>query len=402
MRALRIAMVSHTYPYLEESYAGQFIHELASTLVKLGHQVHSVIPLPSCAHRGKMNGVHLEFYKTRDKISYGQADNEYIKAPKLAVALSLSRAIIKLLKVVKKHDIDVIHAHWAVPMGFVSSIVKLMTDKPLVITTHGRDVYLDPEAGAIVPELWYARPFIRFALRQANRVISVSQDCRSHALAAGAPSNKTRVIYNGVDARHFSPKKRNERIRQLLGISDSAKLVLFVGSLRSYKGVDILIQAMSLVLESEPSAVAVIIGDGPQKEELIVLRDLLGLQKTVIFAGSVPNSEIVSYENECDVLVLPSRRESFGIAAVEAMACAKPVIGTKVGGLKEIIDDGQTGIAVEPDNYPQLARAILQILEDKSHAQRLGERARRKVEAEFDWTEIAHQTVRLYSEALEK
>jgi N-acetyl-alpha-D-glucosaminyl L-malate synthase BshA len=309
--------------------------------------------------------------------------------------------MIKLSQVVREHNIDVIHAHWAVPMGFVSSIVKLVTDKPLVITTHGRDVYVDPEAGAIVPELWYVRPFLRFALRRANRVISVSQDCRRHAIAAGAPSDRIRVIYNGVDAKRFSPRKSNKHIRQVLGVSDSAQLVLFVGSLRRYKGVDVLIRAMSRVVESEPSAVAVIIGNGPQKEKLIALRDLLGLQKAVIFAGLVPNSEIVSYQNECDVFLLPSRRESFGIAAVEAMACAKPVIGTKVGGLKEVIEGGRTGVLVEPGNYLQLARAIIQVLEDKSYARRLGENGRRKVEAEFDWKKIARRTLSLYSEVLE-
>jgi N-acetyl-alpha-D-glucosaminyl L-malate synthase BshA len=401
VRALRIAIISHAYPYLEESHAGQFVHELASTLVKLGHQVYSVIPLPSFDHRGEMDSVHLEFYETRDRVSYGRADNEYIKTPKVAVALSLGRAMIKLYQVVREHDIDVIHAHWAVPMGFVSSLVKLMTDKPLVITTHGRDVYVDPEAGAIVPELWYVRPFLRFALRQADRVISVSQDCRRHTVAAGASPDRTSVIYNGVDAKRFSPIESNEHIRQILGVSDAARLVLFVGSLRSYKGVDVLIRAMPLVLESEPLAVVVIIGSGPQKKDLIALRDRLGLQKAVIFAGSIPNSEIVSYENECDVFVLSSRRESFGIAAVEAMACAKPVIGTKVGGLKEVIDDGQTGILVEPNNSEQLAKAILQVLEDKSYAQRLGENARRKVEAKFDWVKIARRTINLYGDVLE-
>jgi N-acetyl-alpha-D-glucosaminyl L-malate synthase BshA len=394
-------MISHAYPYLEESHAGQFVHELASTLVELGHQVYSVIPLPACDHRTEMDGVHLQFYKTKDHVSYGRANNEYIKTPKLSVAFSLVRAVIKLRQVVREQDIDVIHAHWTVPMGFVSSIVKLMTDKPLVITTHGRDVYVDPEAGAIVPELWYVRPFLRFALRRADRVVSVSKDCRCHAIAAGAPSDRIRVIYNGVDAEWFSPLKSNDRIRQILGVSASAKLVLFVGSLRSYKGVDVLIRAMSLVSKSEPLAVAVIIGDGPQEEELMALRDRLGLQKVVIFAGSVPNSELVFYENECDVFVLPSRRESFGIAAVEAMSCAKPVIGTRVGGLKEVIDDGQTGAVVEPNNYSQLAKAILQILDDESYAQLLGESARRKVETEFDWLEIARRTLSLYSEMLE-
>jgi N-acetyl-alpha-D-glucosaminyl L-malate synthase BshA len=349
-----------------------------------------------------MDGVHLEFYRARDHVSYGRASNEHVKTPKMSVALSLAGAMIKLRQIVTERDIDVIHAHWAVPMGFVASLVKASTDTPLVTTTHGRDVYVNPEAGAIVPKLWYVRPFLRFALRRADRVIAVSRDCRRHALAAGAPSKSVRVLYNGVDTGRFRPDASNTaEIRHLLGVPESAKLILFVGSLMQYKGVDVLIRAIPVVLDSDPSAMVVIIGTGPQREDLMALRDSLGLHETVILAGFIPNSELADYENACEVLVLPSRRESFGIAALEAMACAKPVIGTRRGGLKETIDHEKTGLLVDPDDPRQLASAILRILNDERLAQYLGASGRRKVEAEFDWVSVANRTVALYREALE-
>jgi N-acetyl-alpha-D-glucosaminyl L-malate synthase BshA len=349
-----------------------------------------------------MNGVHLEYYQASDRVSYGRASNEYIRTPKLSVALSLARATVKLCHIVRERDIDVIHAHWAVPMGFVASVVKAAADRPLVITTHGRDVYVDPEAGAIVPKLWYVRPFLRFALKTADRVIAVSQDCRRQALAAGAPSGKVSVVHNGLDARRFSPNGANSAdIRQLLGVPERAGLILFVGYLRPDKGVDALIRAMPYVLNGEPSSMAVIVGSGPEKPKLLALRESLGLQEVVIFAGQVPNSKLPVFYNACDLFVLPSRRESFGIAAVEAMACAKPVVAAAVGGLREVINHGETGLLIEPDNPQHLAAAILRILGDDALAQRLGASARRKVEAEFDWVSVANRTVALYREALE-
>jgi N-acetyl-alpha-D-glucosaminyl L-malate synthase BshA len=349
-----------------------------------------------------MDGVHLEFYRASDQVSYGRASNQYIRGPRPSVALSLAHAAIKLSQVVRECDIDVIHAHWAVPMGFVGTLAKHVTGIALVITTHGRDVYVNPDAGAVVPELWYARPFLRFALRRADRVIAVSRDCCRHAVAAGTPLERISVIANGVDARLLSPECGNgARIRQLFAIPQSAKVILFVGSLRRYKGVDVLIRAMPAVLDSDPSAVVLIVGAGPQREDLMALRDSLSLRDTVIFAGSVPNSELVHYEKACEAFVLPSRRESFGIAALEAMACAKPVIGTRQGGLKEIIDDEKTGLLVDPDDSQQLASAILRILRDKILARHLGSNARRKVEEEFDWAQVARQTAATYRQAIE-
>lgn len=400
MRPLRIAMVSHAYPYLERIHAGQFVHELASTLVRLGHQVYAVVPSPSEVCEDIMDGVRLEFYRAQDRVSYGRADDAYVKQPRLAVMLSLGHAVRKLHQVVRERDVDVIHAHWAVPMGFVTSLVSLVTGVPLVITTHGRDVYVDEENGDIIPTLWYIRPFLRFALRRADRVVAVSQDCRDHAIRAGAPADGIAVLHNGVNLKRFSPVPGTADIREQLGLGREDKLILFVGTLANRKGVDVLIRALPEILLCEPQSRLMIVGDGVEKPALIRLRDSLGLERAVVFAGTIPNTDIPQYENACDLLVMPSRREPFGIAAIEAMACAKPVVGTRVGGLKEVIDDGETGLLVEPDHAAELASAVLRVLSDDALAKRLGNNARRKVEAEFDWAGVGRRTAALYGQVL--
>jgi len=401
---MRVVMVSHAYPTFSGGNAGEFVHGLASALVGLGHEVYAVIPWePSIEESGSlMDGVRLVPYRASDRISYGNASNAYVRHPRLAVALSLFSAWAKLYQVIRAHQVDIIHAHWVVPMGFVASLAKLATNIPLVITMHGRDVYFKPEDGYIVPGLWYVKPFLRFAFRRADRLIAVSQDCHNHARLAGAPAEKMQVVYNGTDLKRFFPSEDGTRdLRRRYRIAPDAKLVLSVRSLLFRKGLDVLVRAMPRVLEFEPTALLLLVGEGPERENLIALRDGLGLQDKVLFAGHVPNAELTPYVNACDLFVIPSRQESFGIAAIEAMACGRPVIGTAVGGLNEIIDDCRTGMLVEPDNVQHLADAIIRVLANRELAASLGRNALRKVEADYGWRNIASITVDTYRQVLD-
>lgn len=395
-------MVSHAYPTFDGGNAGEFVHGLASALVSLGHKVYAVIPWDSSMRDARlMDGVRLEPYQARDAISYGKASNVYVRSPQLAVAVSLLRGLLKLRQIVKEREVDVIHAHWAIPMGFVAGLAKAMTGTPLVITMHGRDVYVNPEAGFIVPTLWYVKPFLQFSFRQADCLIAVSRDCYGHAQRAGALEGKMEIIYNGANVRRFFPSQAGTaQVRQRYGISPEAKLLLSVRSLTFRKGLDVLIRAMPHILEVEPAAVVLLVGDGPERRRLIALRDELGLSDKVIFAGRVPNTELPPYENACDLFVIPSREEGFGVAAAEAMACGKPIVGTTAGGLVETIEDNHTGLLVEPDNVEQLAEAIIRVLQDEPLASQLGNNARRKIETDFNWANVAHRTVELYEDVL--
>ena len=400
---MRIAVISHAYPTFTGGNAGEFVHGLASALVGLGHEVYAVIPWDDgMKGHQQMDGVQLRPYQAQDQISYGKASNVYVHSPRLAVGISLVRGFAKLCQVVKEHDIDIIHAHWAIPMGFVGGLTKVITNTPLIITMHGRDVYTNPEAGFIVPTLWYVKPFLRFSFRQADRLIAVSLDCYNHARRAGAPEEKMEVIYNGVNIDRFFPSSKGiAQVRRRYGIAPGAKLLLSVRSLTFRKGLDVLIRAMPHILEAEPAVTALLVGDGPERERLVSLRNELGLQDKVIFAGRVPNAELAPYENACDLFVIPSREEGFGVAAAEAMACGKPVVGTTAGGLVETIENNQTGLLVEPDNVEQLAEAIIRVLKDKSLATRLGRNARHKVETDFNWVNVARRTVELYESVLD-
>jgi len=375
---------------------------LAWGLVDLGHTVGAVVPAPADQKIKKLEQVRLEYYYTNDEVSYGRASNSYIKKPKFSIALLILSAIYKLTTVIKKYNIDIIHAHWAVPMGFVGSICKHLTGCPLVITTHGRDVYINPEAGDIVPTLWYVRPFLTRALRSADKVIAVSKETMTHTIQAGANPDNVTVINNGVDIDRFTPLDNNiSPISQRLGISTANKVILTIGTLHPRKGIDVLYRAMPEIQKCIPGIKLVVIGDGPQKEELNLLAGELQIEENVFMLGSIPNTEVPNFIHACDVFVIPSRREPFGIVAIEAMACGKPVIGSRVGGLHEIIEHRRTGILVDPQNEKQLAESIIEVVKDDDYACDLGKMARREVEKNYDWQIVARETAALYWKVIE-
>ncbi len=403
-KSVRIAIVSHAYPTFDGGNKGEFVHGLASALVNLGHRVYAVIPWERGMKNARlMDGVQLEPYYARDSISYGRASNAYVRYPRPTVAVSLVSALLKLRRVIRERNIDIIHAHWAVPLGFVAGLAKATTGRPLVITMHGRDIRANPNIGSTVPTLWYVKPFLQFAFRQADRLITVSRRYGDYAVRAGAPAQKLHVICNGINQnRFFVSEAPVAELRQRYRVAAEAKMLLLVGGLDFHKGFDVFIRAMPRILEAEPEAKAVIVGDGPEQGRLTALRNELGISDRIIFAGHVPNSQLAAYNNACDLFVMPSREESFGVAAVEAMACGKPVVGTTAGGLSETIEDGQTGLLVPPDNVDQLAQTITRVLRDKTLSARLGQNGRRKVEIDYNWINVARQTVALYEDVLRK
>jgi glycosyltransferase involved in cell wall biosynthesis len=146
----------------------------------------------------------------------------------------------------------------------------------------------------------------------------------------------------------------------------------------------------------------VLVGDGPLRSELEHLAARLGVHRQVEFIGYQSRPGVVRLLNECTLFVLPSRSESLGIAVIEALACGKPVVATAVGGIPEIIEDGTSGILVEPEDARALAVAIRRLLGDPALRERLGRAGRRRVKDAFRWQRMAEGYVRAYEELLDR
>jgi len=222
-----------------------------------------------------------------------------------------------------------------------------------------------------------------------------------------ADPNKMVVIPPGVDVCHFYPIPSDEA-KEYVGLKPEDRMVLFVGRIERLKGVDTLIEAMACLQSKEagkPVHLAIIGGDpGASREDMTVemsrlqkLCDDLGLDKSVVFLGKRDQDKLPYYYSAAEVLVMPSHYESFGMVALEAMACGTPVIASEVGGLAYLVRDGETGFTI-PDQEPEkLCEKLSWLLNDKELHATMSQRAVEYAQ-DYAWEKIAEQIVGVYDE----
>jgi len=301
-------------------------------------------------------------------------------------------------EIAKRCDIDLLHAHFAYPAGFTAAIVKKRLGRPLVVTVHGYDVLVDERRRYGIRLKRDFERAVKSALDAADRVI-VNSTYLYETASSLTSDEKLILIPQGVDLRRFKPR-RDEKLRRELGLQD--KLVIF--TLKEHNrisGIEYLILAFKkLVNGGIRDTVLLIGGSGPLTPLYEKLVHKLGIASLVKFTGKLPRSLVPRYMNIIDVYVQPSLLEGFGLALTEAMACAKPVIASRVGGLIDQVVDGYNGLLVEPARPEALADALCYVLENPSERSRMGLNARRIVEEMFDLSVRVRRLVELYREVL--
>lgn len=283
----------------------------------------------------------------------------YLVIPKIGRSIYGYLFYTSVFKDVKRiqgsFDFDLLFGTWAYPDGFATMLMARKLKKPYVIKVHGTDVneYIKYKL---------RRMMIARTLKNAEKVISVSNALKEKVKDIGVPEEKIVVIPNGVDTSKFHPMDRL-KARQILGLTTNDKLILFVGNLKPVKGVAYLVEAIHILRSRlDRSFKLIIIGDGELRNELEEKVKGLGLKDIVHFKGIRPHDEIPLWMNACDLLCLPSLNEGMPNVILEASACGTPVVATKVGGIPEILIDGKNGYLVPPRDPHKLADAILRTL----------------------------------------
>ncbi len=239
----------------------------------------------------------------------------------------------------------------------------------------------------------------RKSCEKADKVVAVSRHlAREVVKYYHIPEDKVDVVYNGVDLERFSAHVGVEEARAQLGLDAFDYVFLYVGRFFGRKGVEYLIKAFASLPKQLGGGALVLVGDGPLESKLRRLSKELGVEDRVRFSTMVPENLLPTYYHACDALVLPSTYEPLGIVLLEAMACGKPVIATKVGGIPEIVD-GEVGFLVEPRSIEALSAAMEAIASDASLAKRLGEAGRRRAEL-FSWDRAAEEMYGVYERVL--
>jgi glycosyltransferase involved in cell wall biosynthesis len=284
---------------------------------------------------------------------------------------------------------DIIHAHsYGQFPTFAGSLASALDHSILIVTPHS-------DAGRLS---WTKRVFDRIVprltLKAATRVIAVSEHEAACLIKMGVGLDRIRVIPNGVDVGEFAEVGPRRDRNELVG--------LFVGRLDpDQKGLDVLVRAMSKLPQNYPLRLRLVGEDWGGAELLRQLAERLGVADRVTMVGKVPRPEVVREFAEADFLVLPSRFEPFGIVLLEAMAAGLPVVASRVGGIPEIVSEGETGLLVEPDNPDALAEALRLLCQDESLRFSMGRSARERVKR-YAWDSVVPRILSVFAEALQE
>ena len=302
---------------------------------------------------------------------------------------------------VENSDSDILHVNGMYPFFTDVAIIVARRKRMKAILSY----HFDP-----VSSRKFLRPFERTyrplgetTLRMADKIVATGSSYVKHSEFLSKLSGSVAIIPNGVDNSFFeSPSKESiDRLRTDLKIKDDERIVLFVGQLKSFKGLDILLVALHDVLKHVRCKL-VIVGTGPDYGRLGRLGIRLGIRDNIVFAGYVTDASLSAFYHLCDVYVLPSvlRRENFGMTILEAMAAGKPVIASQLPGPDELVEHAISGLLVRPGNPDALSRALMTLLIDNPRSLSMGTKGALRAR-NFTWTKIATQYLSLYTSCVQ-
>ena len=292
--------------------------------------------------------------------------------------------LICFFRLIEDEKVSIIHAHEfdAIVHGTMAAFFARI---PVVATIHGKNYFWEKAS---------RRMAYRFVSRYA-KMVAVSQDLKKFVIErVGIPSERIRVIYNGIDQHPLVNASDVKQCLNELELTDDQQVVGVVGSLYPVKGHRYLLEAVPSVVEQCPQARFVIVGRGDQEKVLTEQVKRLGIGKYVRFLGL--RQDIPRLLSIMDVFVLPSLSEGLSMATLEAMAAGKPVLATRVGGNPELVIEGETGLLVPSEDSHALGIGIVRILNDGELAGKLGKNAVHRVQDHFDIKIMAHNYQDLY------
>jgi teichuronic acid biosynthesis glycosyltransferase TuaC len=354
-----VLIVSHLIPNDVEKNNGTFVFDQVTMLSRFA-KIKVIAPIvwfpfsKFTKRWGNLKNIKRNQFYNNFEVCYPR----YLAIPNkvsanLALFLYFISVFMESLNVRRKFEFDIIHAHFAYPDGTSSVLLSKIFNKPVVLTVHGSDINEFPNKNVL-------RRLVIYTLNHANHVVAVSESLKQNIIKLGIDENKVTVIPNGYDPKIFNISDK-EKCRTKLGIPQNKKILLFVGNLVDIKGVNYLIEAMAKIIKQEKDVLLIIIGEGDRKEKLKLLSKSYTLENYIVFVGSQKHTNIPLWFNACDLFVLPSVSEGFGIVLIEAAACGKPIVASNVGGIPEASNPIARKL-VPPKNPEALAISILEML----------------------------------------
>ena len=390
MHRHKICLISHLFPCDPQDYKGNFVRDLAVELSYRGHEVHVVTPMrPGAVKEETIDGVFVHrfaYYGWRRGVQLGQLKKN---SPLLLGSLTLLGAMKCLLSVIK-HNSDLIHAYWVVPGGVIGLSVGRLTRRPVVATAAGSDLTTAPK---------YRLPYLltTLTLKHLDRVLPVSTAMKKIAMKLGVPRERATVIHGpvGIDTADLKDTAEQQPFTEKYG-----RTLVYVGNLTPPKRAETIIRAMRKVTEMYEDCQLVLIGEGNLRPSLEALADELGVRKHVHFCGAPPHEEVLKMLPCADVFVHCSEYEGLGMAIMEAMGAGLPVVASRVGGVSDLVREGETGFMIPPDDVETYGEKMLLLLNNDQLRHELGSKARHFAEKHLNKQAILAQLETVYGEIL--
>ena len=364
---------------------GVHVTELAAGLERRGHEVHVITRRAGHqAHYDRVDGVHYH------RVDHGTSDNFVEMMDWMCKAM-----------VHRFHEIttlvggfDLVHAHdWMTANTL--AYVRDGWGTPGVLTMHSTEY---GRAGNVFHDgmARWVRDTEAAGCHQARHVIAVSGFLAEELQRIyGVPASKIHVVPNGVAYQQFDGFVDPGAVKARFGIAPMDPTVFAAGRMMAQKGMDLLVEAVPMVLCSYPDAKFIISGEGPEKDGVVRRAHEVGAAHAIRFCGALPRSDYADAIRACDIVAMPSRNEPFGIVALEGWAAGKPVVATTAGGPREFVWHDVNGFLVDA-NPGGLAHGIGSLLADHDHCRRLGRAGRQAVETEFNWDRVSGYTEGVY------
>lgn len=368
--------------------AGTIAYYLSNMLAEQKHEVH-VITRQEKGTPGHIKNVYIHPVK-------------WLHAP---LFFTLSYAKNAIHKLNELGDFDIVHAYYpliSIKEGWFkkikSPLVSYMLgswrgERMYIKNEHFSSMDINDFAICYLAQLF--EKYEKLALMKSSAVITLTNFCIKELDEYGVKRDMA-VVPGGVDTHMFRPIDCAEEIKRRYDLRKDDALILYTGRLVARKGLEDLLVALALVHKKKKNTKLILVGRGMLKNHLQKLAFRLGISNNLIFTGPMPTDELVKHYAGADVFVLPSYYEGQGLVLLESMACETPVVATNVGGIPEIVTDGENGLLVEPKKPEQLADAILKIIDDTELRTKLGKNGRETAVKNYDWKIIAEKMEKIY------
>jgi len=396
---MKVLVISHEFPKAPNDLSGIAVVRQLLALRRVGVRLRVVSPVPYCPsalattpERETVVSAPSSAVVQGMKVYHPR----YLRLPGRAFAPFACQTYLRAISSMVKRLVcasrpDLIHAYTATPDGVAAARLGARLGIPVVCTLLGSDINKYPTYSR---RMWSLTEYV---LQKVSRSIAVSAALREKAIQLAGDRIACDVGYLGCNTRTYSfDGVAREELRAKLGIRKSEKVILSLGNLLTAKGIFDLLSAFETIAAGRSDVHLVYAGRGRDESRLSELVAVSEFSGRVHLVGSPKHRDIPGWYSVADVFTLPSHSEGLPQALLEAMSCSRPVVASSVGGIPEVVENGSSGVLVEPDDARALERALLNILENDSVREQMGLRGRRIVEDAFTWERSAETLLGIY------